>query len=75
MPSIFSLEVERKYSLKKNSDISDYDYYTHLELIGKIDLDIFCPENTLYIIVSEYLKRRLENSGINSIEFIKIKCK
>jgi len=72
MPIVFCLEIEKNCSLEQISDIDDSDNYAELVLVGEPSLDIFCPENRLYVIISERLKTVLETSGVDSLVFIEV---
>ena len=72
MPEVFCLNIEKKYTLKEISDITDYDY-TNLRLEETPSLDIFNPLNKLYTIVSERFKKILERTGVATVDFLEIK--
>jgi hypothetical protein len=77
MPEVFYFEIEKRHSLKQISDTVDCDHCTNFALEISLeeegDLDIFCPLNKLYIVVSEKFKILMEQIGIDTIKFIHLK--
>jgi hypothetical protein len=72
-PLIWSVEIEKKYKLKKISDKTDDKYYTDIILDNKPECDIFIPENMLFVIVSEEFKKMMDKNNINTLKYINIK--
>ena len=73
MPFAWTVEIDRKYRLKKLSERIDNKYFTDIGLENKPENDIFIPENMLFIIVSERFKETMDENNINTVKYINIK--
>lgn len=71
-PSFWELLPAKGCKIKKISSSEDYITYTNLALSSYPGLDVFQPENMLFIVVSERFKELLEQEEILTLDFVEL---
>lgn len=71
-PQVWELLVDRVGKINKVSDARDYIGYSNLALASSPGIDIFQPQNMLFIVVSERFKDLIEREEISTLSFVEL---
>lgn len=71
-PEAWELLLSKECKMKQISSSQDHIAYTNLALSSYPELDIFQPENMLFVVVSERFKEFIEQEGIFTLNFIEL---